>query len=129
MESTAFGLPIVGADSEPGPIFNYARIYTHSTAAELLFCAFGELNNKVRLKQTVDGRPWDFIDDDRNFQGNGSQLSQYISSQLRDFDLDELPIHSGNRRVPIVRHCTIAAIVAFVLLLGSTGSAILIAFE
>jgi hypothetical protein len=124
-----FGFDIAGDDEKPGPIFNYARVWSHMNAVKHVVDAFRFSIHQQNRKYTVKGskvEPWNLDDYDSNLSGTPEQMSQYISEDNRD--VEDLSVHSSP--LPVVRlNCVIATVVAFFLFWGTTGAGFLIAYE
>ena len=128
LPQTFLGFSIAGDDLEPGPIFNYARVWTHMNASNQVAEAFLTLSMRQKQRETVDGHEWE-EDPDRwneNLQGTPEQISQYISPSHQD--LQDLPVHAP-ASAALVHNCVTAAFVAIFLQWGTTGAAIVIAFK
>ena len=128
LPQTFLGFSIAGDDLEPGPIFNYARVWTHMNASKQVAEAFLTLTRRQKQRETVDGHEWE-EDPDRwneNLQGTPEQISQYISPSHQD--LQDLPVHAP-ASAALVHNCVTAAFVAIILQWGTTGAAIVIAFK
>ena len=125
---TFLGFPIAGCNVEPGPIFNFARVWTHMTAVQHVASAFRAVTRRQKEKFTVDGQIWDSAPDkyEENLRGSPEELSKYISN----FGEDEpdFPVH-GRTTPGLVLNCVIAAFVAIFLQWSSTGAAIVIAYR
>lgn len=51
---TFLGFPINGDDAEPGPIFNYARMWAHMNVVARVVKALGRLTKQQRDEKRVD---------------------------------------------------------------------------
>lgn len=128
LPQTLMGFSIAGDDLAPGPIFNYARVWTHSNAAKRITEAFLTFTSRQKKRQTVDGHEWQ-EDPDRwieNLKGTPKQMSQYISPLHHD--LQYIPVHAPASE-GLVHNCVSAAFIAICLQWGTTGAAIVIAYE
>ena len=125
---TFLGFSIAGDDLEPGPIFNYARVWTHLNASKQVAEAFLMLTRRQMQRETVDGCEWE-EDPDRwteNLQGTPEQMSQYISASHED--RPDFSVHAP-ASAELVHNCITAAFVAIFLQWGTTGAAIVIAYK
>jgi len=129
VQQSFFGFDIAGDDEEPGPIFNYARVWSHMNAVAHFVHAFTTSIELQSNKCTVKGsniEPWNPNDYESNLAGTPEEMSRYISENYED--IEDLSVHSNP--LPVVRlNCEIAAIVAFFLFYGTTGAGFLIAYE
>lgn len=125
------GFPITGWEREPGPLFVYARVHTHLAACEHIRKAWEALRNKQKRQITVDetssgdAEVWK-----ANLEGTRDEIAQYI---LGDTPQDaekcsDLSIHSC-APAGIGINFIVAGIIALLLQWGTTGSAILIAYQ
>lgn len=96
---------------EPGPIYNYARLWTHMTAARDIINAFKSMN--LRLKRG------------ENFVGEPQQMAEFIG--LRNND-EDMPLYSAESPPDTMKRMLIAALVGLFVQWGTTGSAIVIAY-
>lgn len=55
---TFLGFSVAGCELEPGPVFNYARIWSHMNAVQHVAEAFSALVRRQEEKRTVQGQPW-----------------------------------------------------------------------
>lgn len=126
---TFLGFSTAGDDLEPGPIFNYARIWTHMHASKQVAQAFLTLTRRQRQREAVDdGREWE-EDSDRwteNLQGTAEQMSRYISPSYED--VQDLSVHAP-ASANLVHNSLTAGFVAVFLQWGTTGAAIVIAYK
>ena len=125
---TFLDFSIAGDDLAPGPIFNYARVWTHMSAVKQVVEAFSTLTRRQKQRETVNGHEWE-KDPDRwheNLQGTPEQVSQYIFTSHED--LQNFPVHAP-ASADIVHNCVTAAFVAVFLQWGTTGAAIVIAYR
>ena len=125
---TFLGFSIAGDDLEPGPIFTYARVWTHMNAAKQVAEAFLTFTRRQMQRETVDGREWE-EDPDRwteNLQGTPEQISQYISPSHED--RPNFSVHAP-ASADVVHNCLLAGFVAVFLQWGTTGAAIVIAYK
>lgn len=122
------GFSIAGDDHAPGPIYNYARVWTHTNAIDRIAEAFLMLTKRQQQQETVDGHEWE-QDPERwneNLRGTPKQMSQYLSPISQD--LRSIPIHVP-ASADLVRNCITAAFIAMCLQWGTTGAAIVIAYK
>lgn len=128
--NTFLGFSIAGCELEPGPIFNYARIWSHMNAVQHVTEAFSAVTRRQRAKQTVHGQPWN--DElgrwDENLKGSPEELSKYISVYEYGVDKPDFSIY-GRSSPDLVLNCIAAAFVAKFLQWSSTGAAIVIAYK
>ena len=70
--------PIAGCELEPGPVFNYARIWSHMNAVQHVAEAFSAVSRRQKRKRTVHGQPWtDEVSRwDENLRGSPKELSR-----------------------------------------------------
>ena len=128
LPQTFLGFSIAGDDLEPGPIFNYARVWTHLNAGKQVAEAFLTLARRQQQRETVDGHEWE-EDADRsneNLRGTPEQMSRYISASHED--LQDFSIHAP-ASADLVHNCVTAAFVAVFLQWGTAGAAIVIAYK
>ena len=130
-KQTFLGFSIAGCETEPGPIYNFARLWTHRNATSQVIDAFRGLTTTLKdgTRRTVHGGPWDPKDWDRNFQGSPVDLSRYISSRRKNFDTDHLQVYGGKSSASSLTQVSIVAFIcALILQWGTTGGAIIIAY-
>ncbi|KAL8789469.1 MAG: hypothetical protein Q9195_006794 [Heterodermia aff. obscurata] len=125
---TFMGFSIAGDDQAPGPIHNYARVWTHTNAINRIAESFLMLTYRQQQQETVDGREWE-QDPERwteNLKGTPEQMSRYLSPHHND--IQSIPVH-----VPacadLVQNCISAAFIAVCLQWGTTGAALIIAYH
>ena len=125
---TFLGFSIAGCDLEPGPIFNYARVWNHMNAVYHVASAFAAFTCRQREKQSVHGQPWDPAPEkyDENLRGSPQELSTYIS-ELGE-DKINFSVH-GRSSPDLVLNCITAALIAIFLQWGSTGAAVVMAYK
>ena len=129
LPKTFMGFSIAGDELEPGPIFNYARPWTHANAVKHIADAFRQLTVQQLKRQPVArGRKWDPDPDnwEENLQGSPEEYSRYINPESKD--VVDFSIHAP-ASADLNFNCVIAAFVAIFLQWGSTGAAIVIAYE
>lgn len=120
------GFSIAGCELEPGPLFNFARVWSHMAASSHVGHGFAMLLQRLKNKQSVNGQTWEPHDWKRNLRGASKDLSRYCSVSYKDEP--NLSVH-GRSSADLVTNCILAAIMAIVLQWGSTGAAILIAYR
>ena len=128
LPQTFLGFSIAGDDLEPGPIFNYARVWTHMNACKQVTEAFQTLTRRQMQRETVNGREWE-EDPDRwteNLQGTPEQISRYISASHED--RQDFSVHAP-ASADLVHNCITAGFVAVFLQWGTTGAAMVIAYK
>lgn len=125
---TFFGFSIAGCELEPGPVFNYARIWSHMNAVRHVAEAFSAVILRQKERQTVHGQPWN--DElgrwEENLRGSPEELSKYIS--VHDKDEPNFSIH-GETSSRLLLNCVAAAFMTIFLQWSSTGAAIVIAYK
>ncbi|MCJ1437956.1 hypothetical protein MMC27_007343 [Xylographa pallens] len=122
---TLYGFSIAGFEMEPGPVFNYARAWSHLYTSRLVIDAFETLNARLEARHPVhrkasgwnyDARQWN-----DNLQGSPEEMEAYI--------------YPANYQSPsrdphcMLWHCLLSAFVGVILLWGTTGAAILTAYN
>ena len=126
---TFLGLSIAGDDLEPGPFFNYARVWTYMSAAKDVAEAFLWSTKRQAQRQTVaTDQKWTTTQEhwDDNLQGTPEEMSKYINPHGKD--IPNLSIHapaSSN----LTLNCITAAFIARFLQWGTTVAAIIIAYK
>ena len=127
---TFFGFSIAGCELEPGPVFNYARIWSHMNAVRHVAEAFSAVILRQKERQTVHGQPWnDKLGRwEENLRGSPEELSKYISVCKPGEDEPNLSIH-GETSSRLLLNCIAAAFVTIFLQWSSTGAAIIIAYK
>jgi hypothetical protein len=119
------GFSVDGDDAEPGPLFNYARVWAHMTAVAWAVEGLRRLTKRQRNRRCVHRpRTWIRTDLDGNLAGAKEEMTMYIFKQ----DLEFLPVHS----LPLQdtrMNCVRAAMVAIILGWGTTGAGLLIAYK
>ncbi len=126
---TFMGFSIAGDELEPGPIFNYARLWTHANAVKYIADAFETYTaRQLDERPVAKDREWDPDPENwkDNLQGSPEECSRYIDRDGKD-DID-FSIHAP-ASAELNFNCIIAAFVAVFLQWGTTGAAIVIAFE
>lgn len=128
--STFLGFSMTGCELEPGPIFNYARIWSHMNAVEHVARAFSAVIRRQEERRTVQGQPWnDNLErQDENFRGSPEELSRYIYRYEDGEDTPNLSIY-GRSSPKLVLNCITTAFIAIFLQWSSTGAAIIIAYK
>lgn len=121
---TFLGFPINGDDAEPGPLFNYARIWAHMNAVATVVGALQRLTEQQKDEKRVDGTTWNADDLDSNLEGTPEEMSKYVFGK----DIEHLKVYS--QALAVVREaCLKAALVAVVLGWGTIGAGLLIAYK
>lgn len=121
-----FGISFTGDDLEPGPIFNYARVWSHMNVLAYLVEAFTESIRHQLLKQSVSGQTWDPTNYSSNLRGSPENMSRYISATYADIE----PFYIHSKRLHSFNwNCVKAALVAIILFWCTTGAGLLIAYE
>jgi hypothetical protein len=123
-QRTFLGFSIEGDDAEPGPIFNYARAWSHMHLVKKCRDALRRLTKRQKQKVRVDGTLWDDNDWESNLVGTPEQMSKYIFKK----DLADLKVHS-NPLPGTGGRCFQAAVIAIFLGWGTTGAGLLIAYK
>ena len=129
LPETFMGFSIAGDELEPGPIFNYARPWTHANAVKHIAVAFKQYTRRQLKKQPVaTGRTWDPDPElwTNNLQGSPEEYSEYINPEGKD--VIDFSVHAP-ASAALNFNCITAAFVAVFLQWGTTGGAIVIAFE
>jgi hypothetical protein len=125
------GFPITGWEQEPGPLFLYARVNTHLTACEHIRKAWESLRNKQKRRITVDvTSSWNAEVWEANLEGTGDEIARYILDDTpRDPEkCSDLSVHSC-APAGIGINFIVAGFIGLLLQWGTTGSAILIAYQ
>ena len=128
LPQTFMGFSIAGDDYAPGPIHNYARVWTHTNAIDRITESFLMLTHRQQQQETVDGSEWE-TDPKRwkmNLKGTPEQMSRYLSPLHED--LKSIPLHVPASSV-LTQSCITAAFIAMCLQWGTTGAAIFIAYK
>jgi hypothetical protein len=151
------GSSIAGYALEPGPIFNYARVWNHLRIAEYVGKAFCALNSNLKERRSIQGDAW--IEDPHRWKENLGWHAEKIvananrpttstidKASLVETNLDQNVPHevtpteieryvfsrfntNGDGPPGITHNFIVAIVVALVLQWGTTGSAILIAYK
>ena len=123
--STFCGISVAGFEMEPGPVFNYARAWSHRHNAQTIIYAFETLNARLQARQPVHEREHGWNYDVRqwkdNLQGTAEEMEAYIYPSNYQGPSRDLYYMTWN--------CILAAVVGVVLLWGTTGAAILTAYK
>lgn len=122
------GFSIAGCELEPGPAFNYARIWSHMNAVQHVAEAFSAITHRQKAKETVHGQPWNDELWDENLKGSPEELSKYISVCEYGEDEPNFSVYGGSSS-NLVLNCIAAAFVTMFLQWSSTGAAIVIAYK
>jgi hypothetical protein len=121
-----FGISYTGNDLEPGPIFNYARVWSHMNVLAYLVEAFTESIRHQLLKQSVSDQTWDSINYSSDLQGSPEEMSRYISATYDDIE----PFYIHSKRLSSFNwNCVGAALMAIILFWCTTGAGLLIAYK
>ena len=122
------GFSIAGCELEPGPVFNYARIWSHMNAVQHIAEAFSTFTRRQKARQTVHGQTWDEEPGrwNENFRGSPEEQSRYISAYGED--RVNFAIH-GITSSKLVLNCIAATFATIFLQWGSTGGAIIISYK
>ena len=129
LPKTFMSFSIAGDELEPGPIFNYARPWTHANAVKHIAAAFKHLTMRQLMEEPVAGdQEWDPDPDNwkANLQGSPEECSRYINAEGKD--VPNYSIHAP-ASAELNFNCVIAAFVTVFLHWGTTGAAIVIAYE
>ena len=129
LPETFLGFSIAGDELEPGPIFNYARPWTHANAVKHIALAFNQYTvRQLRRQPVARGQRWDPDPENwtNNLQGSPEEYSKYINPQGKD--VIDFSVHAP-ASAALNFNCITAAFVAVFLQWGTTGGAIVIAFE
>ena len=59
LPQTFLGFFLAGDDLEPGPMFNYARVWTHMNASKQVAEAFLKLARRQKQLETVNSYKWE----------------------------------------------------------------------
>lgn len=137
LPDTRFNISIAGDAILPGPIHNYARLWTHMAVARELVKGFKAINYRlagkrvtadgtevIERKMAVSGLEWNKKDFDANFRGEPFDMALYIGMKHEG---EYMPLYPSNGPTYIAR-MTMAAFVAFFVQWGTTGPAIVIAY-
>ena len=135
--TTRFNVSIAGDAILPGPIHNYARLWTHMAVARELVKGFKAINYRlagkrvtadgtetIERKMAVSGSEWNEEDFDANLRGEPSEMARYIGMKHEG---EYIPLYPSNGPTYIAR-MTMATFVAFFVQWGTTGPAIVIAY-
>lgn len=117
-----------GDDLEPGPIFNYARVWSYMNVVAHIVEAFSCSLIHQSKHESVSRQPWDFLPSnyDVNLKGTPQEMSRYISKTYTDNE--NLLVHSIHF-FGLKKNCVEAAFVAIILFWCTAGAGILIAYE
>lgn len=131
MESHFLGLrdfKFAGDDLEPGPIFNYARVWSSMNVVAYIVEMFSCSMIHQSEHQSVSGESWhdEASDYDTNLKGAPQAMSKYISKSYTDNE--NFLVHS-KRLSSLKTNCVWAAFVGIILFWCTTGAGILIAYE
>lgn len=125
--SNFLGFSIAGCELEPGPVFNYARIWSHMNSVQHVAEAFSTFTRRQKARQPVHGQSWNEEPGrwDENFRGSPEEQSRYISAYGED--IINFTIH-GTASSRLVLNCIVAAFASVFLQWGSTGGAMIISY-
>ena len=78
---TFMGFSVAGDEQAQGPIYNYARVWTHTNAIDRISESFLTLTRRQQQQETVDGREWEHDPNRWNeiLRGTPEQMSRYLS--------------------------------------------------
>lgn len=121
-------LGIEGDAIEPGPIHNYARLWTHMNVAQAFVMAFQHMMTRLEDNRnpliSIKGEPWAYEDYEANLIGSARQMMEFIDVK-RDIEdvtlICESPPHVAER-------VALATLVSLFVQWGTTGSAIVVAY-
>ena len=124
---TFFSLSIAGCELEPGPIFNYARVWSHTSAVSHVVEGFhrtivrlqDEAVRKAKCNEKVQAQSLD---------GSLKINLEYTSSNYEGILAERLPIH-GKAPWSVVINMLSAGLIALLMQWATTGSAIIIAYK
>ena len=120
------GFSVIGSESEAGPVFNYARVWSHMRTSYHVIEAFRNFTHRQEQKIRTDGKqPWNNNDWEANLGGNQEQMLKYISAN--DKDSLYLPLHS-KFSPGVLTNCMKAAVIALTLGWATTGGSLLITY-
>ncbi|OCL03560.1 hypothetical protein AOQ84DRAFT_266327, partial [Glonium stellatum] len=132
-----FHLSIAGDAILPGPIHNYARLWTHMAVARELVKGFKFMNYRlggrrfvadgteiVERRVSVSRQEWNNEDYHANPRGEPSEMARYIGMT---HECEYVPTYTPNSPKYMAR-IAIATFVAFFVQWGTTGPAIVIAY-
>ena len=155
MRRTVLGASTAGYALEPGPIFNYARVWNHLRTAEYVGNAFCASNSNLKAKRSLQGKAW--VEDPHRWKENlegwhagttnvdgicpdasavdetnltGTSLNQGISHEVTPEEMERYVFSGFNfESADITQNFIVATVVALALQWGTTGSAIVIAYQ
>ncbi|KAH8894635.1 hypothetical protein GQ53DRAFT_858115 [Thozetella sp. PMI_491] len=120
------GFTIAGWDSEPGPMFAYARVWTHLVAAHHIKEALAVLRNKQAERLPVETTSsWNYGEWRANLKGSPEMMAKYL---FGDTPGSEFSVHSDNPP-GIWRDFVSATLIAFLIQWGTTGPSVLMLYE
>ncbi|MCJ1281785.1 hypothetical protein MMC26_001108 [Xylographa opegraphella] len=122
---TLYGISIAGFEMEPGPIFNYARASSHFYTSRLVIDAFETLNARLEARHPVHRKEIGWNYDVRqwkdNLHGSPEEMEAYIYPP--NYRLPSRDSHYMNW------HYLLSTFIGVVLQWGTTGAAILTAYN
>jgi hypothetical protein len=120
---------VAGDAIEPGPIHNYARLWTHMAVARDVVNAFKFMNLRLEgrqiVKLSVRGEPWNNEDHDANLVGEPQQMAAFIGLERNG---EEMQLYSMKPPPGAMTRVLLAAFVSLFVQWGTTGSAMVIAY-
>ena len=121
---------VAGDAIEPGPIHNYARLWTHMTVARDVVKAFRLMNIRLESRglanRSVKGEPWNNGDHDANLVGgDAQQMAAFIGLENNG---EDMPLYSARLPPGAMTRMFLAAFMSLFVQWGTTGSAIVIAY-
>ncbi|KAJ7257832.1 hypothetical protein C8J57DRAFT_1074373 [Mycena rebaudengoi] len=113
------------------PIYNYARFFPWTSAAEHVYCAFREASERSHSHQPVSGNRWLSEKEDRNMKvhhlnhrGSLAQVTTYLNLTPAEI----FPHPRSRWGSGVVSRFLLAAFVALCLTWGTTGAAMAITY-
>lgn len=122
---TFFGLSIAGCELEAGPIFNYARVWSHTSAVNHVVEGFHRTIVRLGDEAVRKGK---FNEKNQAQSLDGSPKLEYTSSNYEDVLSERLPIH-GRAHWSVVLNMFSAGLIALLMQWATTGSAVIIAYK
>ncbi|KAL9624961.1 MAG: hypothetical protein Q9160_001008 [Pyrenula sp. 1 TL-2023] len=113
---------------EPGPIHNYARLWTHVVVAQTFVVAFQHMMDRFENKEipllSVKGEPWAYDEYETNLIGSSEQMMDFINLR-RDIENATLLCKSPP---DVAERVVLATLISLFVQWGTTGSAIVVAY-